>query len=89
MTEIRSLVPELSALTKKNSEKQNPAFTNSLGSASNPNCSNSEPKEATENKLSPSWYVQTLNENSQVNDQSKALYSEKKKSGNSIVEKSN
>ena len=89
MTELRSMVSELSALTKKNSSKKYPVFTNSLDPASNPNFSNSEPKEATENKPSPSWYVQTLNENSQENDQSKALYSEKvKKPGNSIVEKS-
>ena len=89
MTELRSMVSELSALTKKNFRKKYPAFTNSLDPASNPNCSNSEPKEATENKPSPSWYVQTLNENSQENDQSKALYSEKvEESGNSIGEKS-
>ena len=92
MTEIRSMVSELSALTKKKKKKfwqKYPAFTNSLNPASKPNCYNSEPKEATENKPSPSWDVQTLDENSQVNNQSKALYSEKvKKSGNSIVEKS-
>ena len=89
MTEIRSMVSELSGLTKKNSGKKYPAFNNSLDPASNPNYYNSEPKEATENNPSPSWYAQTLNENSQVNDQSKTLYSEKVKNlGNSIVEKS-
>ena len=88
MSEIRSKVSDLSALTKMNSAKKYSAFTNSLDPASNPSCSNSELKKARENISRPSWYAQARNDNSQVNDQSKALCSEKfKKSGNSIVEK--